>query len=331
MSKMTRRQFMAFVGGAAAAWPLAARAQQSALPVVGFLNAASAQSYTQMSGAFVKGLGEAGYVEGRNVAIEYRWAEGQNDRLPALAADLVQRQVAVIAATSTPAVIAAKAATSTIPIVFETAADPVKLGLVASLNRPGGNVTGVTQMNLELTPKRLECLHELLPEARVMALLVNPSNPAATESTTSLMQAAARTLGLELRVLNASTDSDFDAVFAKLGQLRASGLVITAGDPFLVSRRTQLAALAARHAVPAVGADREFVMAGGLISYGADLADAYRLTGGYVGRILKGERPADLPVQQATKIELRLNLKTAKALGITFPLSLLGRADEVIE
>jgi putative tryptophan/tyrosine transport system substrate-binding protein len=265
------------------------------------------------------------------VTIEYRWAEGHNERLPALAADLVQRQVAVIAATSTPAALAAKAATATTPIVFETAADPIQLGLVASLNRPGGNVTGVTQTNVEVGPKRLELLHELLPAARIMAFLVDPSDPAVAETTANQMLAAARTLGLELRVLNASTEEDFDAVFAKVSQLQASGLVIGAGTAIFAGRSGQLAALAARHAVPTVGANRLFVNSGGLISYGADIVDAYRLTGGYVGRILKGEKPADLPVQQATKIELRINLKAAKALGITVPLPLLGRADEVIE
>jgi ABC-type uncharacterized transport system substrate-binding protein len=326
-----RREFITLLGGAAVTWPLAARAQQSAMPVIGFLNAASAQSYARPLAAFLKGLGEAGYVDGRNVAIEYRWAEGRTERLPALTADLVQRRVAVIAATSSPAALAAKAATSTIPIVFETAADPVQLRLVASLNRPGGNVTGVTQTNLEVAPKRLEFLHELLPAARVMALLVNPSNPAVAETTESQMQAAARTLGLELHVLNATSESDLDAVFAKVSELRASGLVISAGDPLFASRPGQLGALAARHAVPAVAPNREFVTAGGLASYGADIADAYRLAGSYVGRILKGEKPADLPVQQATKIELRINLRAANALGITFPLSLLGRADEVIE
>jgi len=277
--------------------------QQSATPVVGFLNSASAQRYAHFSAAFLKGLDEAGCVDGRNVSIEYRWADGQVDRLPALAADLVQRQVSVIAATSTPAALAAKAATSAIPIVFETGADPVELGLVASLNQPGGNLTGVTQMNLEVAPKRLELLHELLPSTSVMALLVNPSNPAVAETTARQMLAAAHTLGLELHVLDASTESDLDAVFAQIGQLRASG----------------------------VGPGRDFLMGGGLISYGADLDAAYRLTGGYVGRILKGEKPTDLPVQQATKIELRINLKAAKSLGITVPLSLLGRADEVIE
>ena len=332
---MRRREFITLLGGTAAApslsWPLAARAQQGMMPVIGFLNAAFAESYAPFSAAFLKGLGEAGYVEGRNVTIEYRWAEGQNDRLPALAADLVRRQVAVIAATGTPAALAAKAATTTVPIVFETAADPVQLGLVTSLNRPGGNITGFTQTNLEIAPKRLELLHELLPAARVMTLLVDPSNPAVAETTASQMLAAARTLGLELHVLNASTESDFDAVFAKVSQLRASGLVISAGTAIFVSRSEQLAALAARHAVPSVSSGRAFVMAGGLISYGADIVDAYRLTGGYVGRILKGEKPADLAVQQATKIELRINLKAAKALGVTVPLTLLGRADEVIE
>jgi putative tryptophan/tyrosine transport system substrate-binding protein len=332
---MRRREVITLLGGAAAvtsmSWPRAARAQQGTMPVIGFLNAASAQSYAPFAAAFLKGLAEIGYVDGRNVRIEYRWAEGQNDRLPALAADLVQRQVAVIAATSTPAALAAKAATTTIPIVFETAADPVQLGLVASLNRPDGNVTGVTQTNLEIAPKRLELLHELIPSAHVMALLVDPSNPAVAETTADEMLAAARTLGLQLHVLNASNESEFDAVFAKLGQLQASGLVISAGTAFFVSRSGQLAALAAQHAVPAISAGRAFVMAGGLISYGGDIVDAYRLTGGYVGRILKGEKPADLPVQQATKIDLLINLKAAKALGITVPLTLLGRADEVVE
>jgi putative ABC transport system substrate-binding protein len=332
---MRRREFIRLLGGTVAApsvsWPLAARAQQGVMPVIGFLNAASAQSYAASLAAFLKGLGEAGYVDGRNVTIEYRWAEDQNDRLPALAADLVQRQVAVIAATSTPAALAPKAATSTVPIVFETAADPVQLGLVASLNRPGGNVTGVTQTNLEIAPKRLELLHELLPAARVMALLVDPSDPAVAETTANQMRAAARTLGLELHVLNASAESDFEKVFVQVRQLQASGLVISAGTAIFVSRSAKLAALAARHGVPSVSTGRAFIMAGGLIGYGADILDAYRLTGGYVGRILRGEKPADLPVQQATKIELRINLKAAKALGVTVPLTLLGRADEVIE
>ena len=314
-----------------AAWPLAARAQQSALPVIGFLNAASAHTYEPFTTAFLKGLSEAGYVDGRNVTIEYRWADSQNDRLPALADDLIRRQVTVLAATSTPAALAAKAATTTVPIVFETAADPVKLGLVGSLNRPGGNITGVSQTNVEVAPKRLELLHELLPSARVMAVMVDPSNPALSKSTADDMLAAARTLGLELHVLNATTEADFDAVFAKIRQLGVSGLVISAGTAVFSSQSGQLAKLTALHAVPAVAARREFVTAGGLMSYGGDIAESYRLTGGYVGRVLKGEKPADLPVQQATKIELRINLKVAKALGITVPVTLLGRADELIE
>lgn len=332
---MRRREFITLLGGAAAvtsvAWPSAVRAQQRAMPVIGFLNAASAPSYAPILAAFLKGLGEAGYADGRNVTIEYRWADSQNDRLPALAADLVQRQVTVIAATSTPAALAAKAATTTIPIVFETAADPVQLGLVASLNRPGGNVTGVTQTNLEIGPKRLELLHELFPAARVMAFLVDPSDPKVAETSANQMRAAAGTLGLELHELYARTESDFEAVFAKVNQLGASGLVISAGTAIFAGRSGQLGALAARYAVPTVGSNRLFTTGGGLISYGADIVDAYRLTGGYVGRVLKGEKPADLPVQQATKIELRVNLKAAKALGITVPMTLLGRADEVIE
>jgi len=326
---MNRREVITLLGGAAA-WPLAARAQQPAMPVVGFVSGASSQGYARPLSAFLKGLAETGYVEHHNVAIEYRWAEGQNDRLPALAADLVQRRVAVIVATTTPATLAAKAATMTIPIVFEMASDPVRLGLVASLNRPGGNVTGVTQLNVELAPKWLELLHEALPTASVMALLVNPTDPAISEPTTRGLLSAARTLGLELHVLNASTERDFDVVFAKLIQLRAGGLVISS-DALFTSQIEQLAALAVRHAVPAVYTWREFAAAGGLMSYGADTADAYRLAGVYTGRILKGDKAADLPVQQATKVEFFINLKTARALGITFPLSLLGRADEVIE
>jgi ABC-type uncharacterized transport system substrate-binding protein len=327
---MRRREVITILGGAAVVWPLAASAQQTAMPVVGFVNFASAKGRASHLSAFLKGLSEAGYVDGRNVTIEYRWADGRNDRLAAMVADLVRRQVAVIAATSTPAALAAKAATTTIPIVFELGSDPVRLGLVASLSRPGGNVTGVTQTNVEVTPKRLQFLHELLPAARVMALLVNPADPALAETTTKDVQAAARALGLELHVLNASNEDDFDAVFAKLIQLRAGGLVIGGGS-FFASQRTQLAALTVRHAVPAISEYREFAAAGGLMGYGSDLGEAYRLTGNYTGRVLKGEKPADLPVQQATKVELYINLKTAKALGLTIPNTLIGRADEVFE
>jgi ABC-type uncharacterized transport system substrate-binding protein len=327
-AKMKRREFISLLGGAAAAWPLAARAQQ--VPVIGFLNGATAARYVSHTAAFHRGLSEAGYLEGRNVVIEYRWADDHYNRLPALAAELIQRQVSVIAATSTPAAIAAKAATTTIPIVFEMGSDPVQLGLVNSLNRPAGNITGVTQLNWEVIPKRLELLHELLPTARVMGLLVNPTNAVYAEMQSRAVRAAANTLGLELRVLNASTEGDFDSVFATLVRLRTDGLVI-GGDVFFFSRIKQLAALAVQHAVPAVFQSREFVAAGGLLSYGSEVTDAYRLAGVYTGRVLKGEKPADLPVLQATKVELFINLKTAKALGITVPLPLSGRADELIE
>jgi putative ABC transport system substrate-binding protein len=324
---MRRREFICFFGSVVATWPLAARAQRSAMPVIGFINAAPAQSYGPQLTAFLKGLDEKGYVDGRNVTIEYRWAEGHNDRLPSMAADLVRRQVTVIAATTTPAALAAKAATSTIPIVFTTVGDPVQLHLVTSLNRPGGNVTGVTQLNVEVAPKRLELLHELVPTARVTALLVNPTNPN-TETNTKELQAAARILGLELHILNASTESDFNAVFAKLIQLGAGGLVI-AGDPFFTSRAEQLAALALRHAVPAVHQSRDFAVAGGLLSYGTDFRETYRLAGNYTGRVLKGEKPSDLPVQQASKVEFYINLKTAKALGLNVPAAMQARADVI--
>ena len=327
---MRRREFISLIGSVAATWPLAARAQQSAMPVIGFVNVASAKNYASLLSAFLKGLGEAGYVDGHNVSIEYRWAEGQHDRLPAMVADLIHHQVAVIAALGSPAALAAKAATAAIPIVFTTPVDPVKLGLVANLNRPGGNITGTTSLIVVVGSKRLELLHELVPAASAMAVLVNPANPIIAETNSKEMQAAARTLGLELHILNASSERDFDDVFAKLIQLRAGGLVI-APDPFFTSRSEQLAALTLGHAVPAIYHNREFVVAGGLLSYGGGSAEAYRRAGNYTGRVLRGDKPADLPVQQATKIELYINLKTAKALGISVPRSLQNRADELIE
>jgi putative ABC transport system substrate-binding protein len=329
MLGVKRREFITLLGGTAVGWPLAARAQQPAVPVIGFLNGASPEGYAPYVAAFHQGLKEAGYVEGQNVAIEYRWAQGQYDRLPALAADLVRRQVAVIAVGTNPAAPAAKAATATIPIVFTTGLDPVQEGLVASLNRPGGNLTGVTALAVEVGPKGLELLHELVPAATVIALLVNPTNPSA-EALSSDLRTAARTLGLQLHILRASTERDFDRVFATLLQLRAGGLVIGT-DGFFNTQSEQLATLTVRHAVPAIFPFREFTAAGGLMSYGVSIRDLYRLVGVYTGRILRGEKPADLPVHRATKVELVINLKTAKALGLTFPITLLGRADEVIE
>ena len=326
---MQRREF---IGGMAscAAWPFAARAQQPAMPVIGFLNAFSAQGNTKQLAAFLKGLGESGYVEGRNVSIEYRWAESHFDRLPAMMADLVHRQVAVIAATTTPAALAAKTVTTTIPVVFETGSDPVRLGLVASLNRPGGNVTGITNLSVEIGPKRLELLHELVPAARVIGLLVNQADTALAQAQLRAIQSAADTLGLELQVLSASSEHDFDAAFASLIRLRAGGLVISSGSVFLRGME-QLAALTVRHSIPAVYQYREFAAAGGLMSYGPDMTETYRIAGIYTGRILKGEKPADLPVQQVTKVGLHINLKTAKALGLQIPDKLLARADDVIE
>ena len=328
---MNRRDFIALINGAAVVWPLAARAQQPATPVIGFLNSASADTYASFVRAFHQGLGEAGYIEGQNVKIEYRWADGQYDRLPDLMADLVRRQVAVITATSTPAALTAKAANTTIPIVFTTAGDPVQLGLVVSLSRPGGNVTGATQLNLEVAPKRLELLHELVPTATDFAYLVNPTNPIVARTGAPNLQAAARTLGLTLHVLNASSDHELELAVASVAQLRVGGLVLGAADAFFNSRSRQLGELTARHKVPAVYQGREFVAAGGLMAYGGSVSNSYRRAGVYAGRILKGEKPADLPVQQSTKVEMILNLKTAKALGLTVSLPLLGRADEVIE
>jgi putative tryptophan/tyrosine transport system substrate-binding protein len=326
-----RREFITLLGGAVAAWPLSARAQQRATPVIGLLGSESLDLWAGRMRAFHRGLSETGYVDGQNVAIEYRWAEGHNDRLPALAADLVHRQVTVIAAPgSTPATLAAKAATSTIPIVFWIGGDPVELGLAASLNRPQGNLTGVTTLNHGLVAKRVELLHEIVPGASSIAVLVNPTSPTLTRTTIEEAQAAARSFGLELHILNASTERDFDVVFANLIQLRAGGLVIGT-DTFFSSRLEQLAALSVRHAVPTVYHFREFAAAGGLIAYGGSLAEAFRGTGVYIGRILKGEKPADLPVQQVTIVEMYINLKTAEALGLDIPLPLIGRANEVIE
>jgi putative ABC transport system substrate-binding protein len=327
---MRRREFLGVLGGAAAAWPLVARAQQRATPAIGFLNSQSPDAIVNRVRGFRQGLKDAGYVEGENVTIEYRWAEGRFDRLPALAAELVRRQVTVIAAFTTPSVLALKAATATIPIVFFTAGDPIALGLVASLNRPGSNLTGTTTLTLEVGAKWLQLLHEMVPTATTFALLVNPTSPNLAEAQSKDLQAAARTLGLQIHVLHASTDHDLNTAFATLVRLQAGGLVI-GSDSFLFARSEQLAVLAVRHAVPAIFGFREFAVAGGLMSYGANLRDQDRTMGVYTGRILKGEKPADLPVQQATKIELVINLNTAKTLGLTVPPTLLTRADDVIE
>ncbi len=325
---MRRRDFIALLGGAAVTWPLAARAQQTALPVVGLLDSASSPDSPYVA-AFRKGLTEAGFIEGRNVAIEYRWAEGHYDRLPGLAAELVRIPVAVLAATGVTAALAAKASTATIPVVFHTGGDPVKFGLVASLSRPGGNITGVVSLGKILLPKQFELLHELVPKADPVAFLVNPKNGVITSDTDS-MRDAARTKAVQLEIVEAENDREIDAAFATLVQRKAGALVIQQ-DPFLDSRGKQIAILAARHAVPAVAAHPEFAAAGGLISYGNSYTDAYRLEGTYVGRILKGEKPADMPVQQSVKVEMVVNLKAAKSLGLTVPQVLLARADRVIE
>jgi putative ABC transport system substrate-binding protein len=326
---MRRRTFFAVLGGVVAAWPLAARAQQKAMPVIGVLGTGSPSVSSGPLMAFRRGLSEAGYVEGKNLAIEYRWAEGDYDRLPALAADLVGRKVDLIMASSPPSALAAKNATSTIPIVFRGGGDPVGAGLVASIARPGGNITGVSFVADELTAKRLELLSELIPRARVFALLVNPNNPSA-ENIIRGEQEAARMKGLQLHVLKAGSEGEIDSAFASLVQLHADALVVGA-DPFLSGQREQLVALASRHAVPAIYAWREFATSGGLISYGASLTTAFRLVGTYAAKILKGAKPSDLPVQQPTKFELVINLKTAKSLGLTVPATLLAQADDVIE
>lgn len=327
---MRRREFIGLIGGAAAAWPLAARAQRTAMPVIGFLHSVSPAPVAENLDAFRRGLNETGYFEGKNVAIEYRWAEGHFDRLPAFAADLVRRRVDVIATFGNDATLAAKAATSTIPIVFVTGADPVDLGLVASFNSPGGNLTGVTFLATMLVAKQLEVLHDMLPEATSIGLLINPDSLSGTNIITKDAQTAADTLGVKLIVVEAGVGSDFDQVFATLMLQHVEALLVPT-NPFFNSLPERLVALAARHALPAIYALRQFTSAGGLMSYGASNVDPWRQMGVYTGRILKGEKPADLPVQQSTKVELAINMKTAKALGLTFPLTLLGRADEVIE
>ena len=325
----SRRQFISLLGGAAAAWPVAARGQQAPVPVVGFLSPGSPEADTGRMNAVRRGLAEIGYVEGENVAIEYRGAQYQHDRLPALAIDLVSRQVTVIVVVSASGALAAKAATKTIPIVFSIGADPVQLSLVTSLNRPSGNITGVFVLNTAVMGKRLELLHESVPTARVIGYLANPKS-AVTETETKELREAVRASGVELRVLNAANESEIDTAFADSAKERSVPLVVSS-DNLFTDRPVRLAVLAARHAIPAICPYREFAAAGGLMSYGTDLADAYRVVGAYAGRILKGAKPTDLPIQQAVKVQLVINLKTAKALGITFPLPLLARADEVIE
>ena len=325
---MRRRKFITLLGGAAATLPLAARAQQPAIPVIGFLNTGSSQPQTYLAAAFRQGLSEADYVEGKNVAIEYRWAEGRYDRLPAMASDLVRRQVAVIAANS-PGAVAAKALTKTIPIVFSTGTDPIALGFVDSLNRPGGNLTGVYFFSADMEAKRMGLLHELVPAATTVAVLLNPTYPN-FDVQTKEVQEAARMLGLQIQILHASTEQEIEAAFASLAQWQGRVLLIGA-DAFFNNQHAQIVALTARYAVPAIYEQREFAEAGGLVSYGTSLPNAYRQVGNYAGRILKGEKPTDLPVVQSTKFELAINLKTAKALGLSVPPTLLATADEVIE
>ena len=327
---MRRREFIKVIAGSAAAWPFAARAQQPTMPVVGFLNAASAEGYTKFVGEFRRGLNSMGFVEGQNVVVEYRWAEGHYDRLPDLAADLIRRQVAVIAATSTPAALAAKKATATIPVVFTTGGDPVEIGLVTNIARPGGNVTGATQITMELGQKRLELLHQLIPKATVLAIAVNPNNRAVAEVQIRDAQDGMRALGLKLEIVQARNEEEFDKAIAGLPQ-RAGGLVIAGGDSLFLSESAKLAEITVRHKVPAIFHGREFAAAGGLLSYGASVVASYLLAGVYTGRILRGERPGDLPVQRSSKLEIYINQNTAKALGVTIPQGLMIAADEVFE
>lgn len=328
---MHRRQFISLVGGSIAVLPSATRSQQAAMPVIGFLGSESATSWDDRLTAFRQGLGDAGFVEGRNVTIEYRWAEGHNDRLPMLAVDLVQRQIsALVVLGGTASAVAAKAATAAVPVVFRIAVDPVETGLVKSLNRPGGNVTGVTTMGADLGPKQLELLHELAPAASTVALLSNPTNPSIARIQLRNLPEAARKLGLQLHVLSASEESELEGNFVKMKELRVGGLVVGA-DTFLNAKSEQLAALAGRYGIASISPYREFTKAGGLMSYGASIAGASRQAGMYTGRILRGERPADLPIQQPTLFEFVINLKSAKALGLSVPPTLLSRADDVIE
>src|SRR5262245_31972169 len=328
---MRRREFIKVIAGSAVApWALAARAQQQAMPVVGFLNAASADGYTRFVAEFRRGLNSMGFVEGQNVVVEYRWADGHYDRLPELAADLIRRQVVVIAATSTPAALAAKKATTTVPIVFTTGGDPVELGLVSNIARPGGNVTGATQITMEVGQKRLELLHQLVPKATALAIAVNPNNPAVAAVQVRDAQDASRALGLKLEVVQARNEQEFDKALADLSQ-RAGGLVIAGGDSFFLSESAKLAEIAGRHKIPAIFHGREFAAAGGLVSYGASVAASYLLVGVYTGRILRGEKPGDLPVQRSSKLEIFINMKTAKTLGVTIPQGLVITADEVFE
>ena len=326
---MQRREFLSVLGGAAVAWPLAARAQQPAMPVIGFLNPTSADGFSFQMAAFRQGLQDVGYIDGQNVRIEPSWAEGQYDRLPSLAADFVRRKVNVIAASGADSAFAAKAATTTIPIVFDTASDPVKVGLVTSLARPGGNLTGASRLSVELLPKRLKLVGEVVPNTTVIGLLVNPAARSAAKAVSDV-ESAARAIGRKIKVLNAGSEREIDVAFEALSEMRAEGLLI-ATNQFFSSRTKKLAALTVRHAIPTVYQSREFAAAGGLMAYGPNDADAYKLLGVYVGRILKGARPADLPVEQLARIELVINLKTAKTLGLKIPPAMVARADEVIE